>query len=147
MTKTLNQIIFFSPPKSEYFFQQHWESEWFFLEKNHNLPFKLNGRSLMSVQLTLQDIRAKDWHHLDLTPTWLRISFTNKEDCIMETVQILITILIVAPWITSFLDNPRNHLLENLMLALYEQNHTPSTLMCQWLKERNQFVFEWKNII
>jgi hypothetical protein len=49
MTKTLNQIIFFSPPKSEYFFQQHWESEWFFLEKNHNLPFKLNGRSLMSV--------------------------------------------------------------------------------------------------
>ena len=27
MTKTLNQIIFFPPPKSEYFFQQHWESE------------------------------------------------------------------------------------------------------------------------
>jgi hypothetical protein len=51
----------------------------------------------------------------------------------METVQIQITILIVAPWITSFLDNPQNHLLENLMLALYEQNHTPSTLMCQWL--------------
>jgi hypothetical protein len=33
MTKTLNQIIFFPPPKSEYFFQQHWESEYFFLEK------------------------------------------------------------------------------------------------------------------
>ena len=30
MTKTLNQIIFFPPPKSEYFFQQHWESELFF---------------------------------------------------------------------------------------------------------------------
>jgi hypothetical protein len=27
MTKTLNQI-FFSSPKSEYFFQQHWESEY-----------------------------------------------------------------------------------------------------------------------
>jgi hypothetical protein len=27
MTKTLNQI-FFSQPKSEYFFQQHWESEY-----------------------------------------------------------------------------------------------------------------------
>ena len=27
MIKTLNQIIFYSPPKSEYFFQQHWESE------------------------------------------------------------------------------------------------------------------------
>jgi hypothetical protein len=25
MTKTPNQIIFFPPPKSEYFFQQHWE--------------------------------------------------------------------------------------------------------------------------
>jgi hypothetical protein len=48
MTKTLNQIIFFSPPKSEYFFQQHWESE-YFLEKKHNppSPFKLNGRSLI----------------------------------------------------------------------------------------------------
>jgi hypothetical protein len=25
MTKTLNQIFFFSPPKSEYFLRQHWE--------------------------------------------------------------------------------------------------------------------------
>ena len=33
MTKTLNQIIFFSPSKSEYFFQQHWESEYFFRKK------------------------------------------------------------------------------------------------------------------
>jgi hypothetical protein len=34
MSKTLNQIIcFFSPPKSEYFFQQHWESEYFFRKK------------------------------------------------------------------------------------------------------------------
>jgi hypothetical protein len=33
MTKTLNQIIFFSPPKSEYFFQQDWESEYFFRKK------------------------------------------------------------------------------------------------------------------
>ena len=45
MTKTLNQIIFFPPLKSEFFFQQQWESEYFFLEKNHNPPFKLNGRS------------------------------------------------------------------------------------------------------
>jgi hypothetical protein len=31
VTKTLNQfILFFPPPKSEYFFQQHWESEYFF---------------------------------------------------------------------------------------------------------------------
>jgi hypothetical protein len=33
MTKTLNHIIFFPPPKSEYFFQQHWESEYFFRKK------------------------------------------------------------------------------------------------------------------
>jgi len=32
MTKTLN-LIFFPPPKSEYFFQQHWESEYFFRKK------------------------------------------------------------------------------------------------------------------
>jgi hypothetical protein len=30
MTKTLHQIFLFPPPKSEYFFQQHWESEYFF---------------------------------------------------------------------------------------------------------------------
>ena len=30
MTKTLNQIFVFPPPKSEYFFQHHWESEIFF---------------------------------------------------------------------------------------------------------------------
>jgi hypothetical protein len=33
MTKTQNPIIFFPPPKSEYFFLQHWESEYFVLEK------------------------------------------------------------------------------------------------------------------
>ena len=39
MTKTLNKIFFFSPPESEYFFQQHWESEYFF-RKNHT-PYVL----------------------------------------------------------------------------------------------------------
>jgi hypothetical protein len=30
MTKTLNQIFFcYPPPKSQYFVQQHWESEYF----------------------------------------------------------------------------------------------------------------------
>ena len=45
MTKTLNQIIFFPPPKSDYFFQQHWESEYLFRKKTIT-PIKLNGRSL-----------------------------------------------------------------------------------------------------
>ena len=33
MTKTLNPIICLPPPKSEYLFQQHWESEYFFRKK------------------------------------------------------------------------------------------------------------------
>ena len=43
MTKTLNQIICFSPPKSEYF-----------IRKKHTPPphpFKLNGRSLTKVKV------------------------------------------------------------------------------------------------
>jgi hypothetical protein len=57
MTKTLNQI-FFPPPISEYFFQQHWVSEYFFRKKNHKPPsptFKLNGRSLKQ-QWTIEEI-------------------------------------------------------------------------------------------
>ena len=44
MTKTLNHIIFFPPPKSEYFFSNIGNQN-IFLEKKHN-PLKLNGRSL-----------------------------------------------------------------------------------------------------
>jgi hypothetical protein len=33
MTKTLNQIIFFSSTKIRIFFQEHWESEYFFRKK------------------------------------------------------------------------------------------------------------------
>ena len=50
MSKTLNQISFFPPQKSEYCFQPHWESEYFFRKKNHNPPFKLNGRSLKEMR-------------------------------------------------------------------------------------------------
>ena len=39
MTKTLNLIFFFfPPPKSEYLFQQHWESEYLKKNKKHYLP-------------------------------------------------------------------------------------------------------------
>ena len=48
MTKTLNQI-FFPPPNPEYFFQQHWESDYFFQRKTIIPPFKLNGRSLTCI--------------------------------------------------------------------------------------------------
>ena len=41
-----SDYLFFPPPKAEYFFQQHWESEYFFRKKTYP-PFKLNGRSLI----------------------------------------------------------------------------------------------------
>ena len=37
MTKTLNQIIFLFSTKIRIFFQQHWESEYFFLEKKQHI--------------------------------------------------------------------------------------------------------------
>jgi hypothetical protein len=49
MTKTLNQIIFFPLPKSEYFFQQHWESDYpfgIFKVVLHTLVFDLGDTSL-----------------------------------------------------------------------------------------------------
>jgi hypothetical protein len=44
MTKTRNQITFFPPPKSEYFFQQHWESEYFLSHEALNLFPEFNMR-------------------------------------------------------------------------------------------------------
>ena len=41
-----SDFFFFPPPKSEYFVQQHWESEYLFRKKPYP-PFKLNGRSLI----------------------------------------------------------------------------------------------------
>ena len=54
MTKTLNQIIFFSSTKIRIFFSATLGIKIFFVEKNHNPPppppppppFNLNGRSL-----------------------------------------------------------------------------------------------------
>ena len=51
MTKTLNQIFFFPPPKSEYYFQQHWESEYIFRKKNITPTIKLNGCSLSGIRV------------------------------------------------------------------------------------------------
>ena len=42
--KNSESDYFFPPPKSEYFFQRHWESECFFRKKNITPPFKLNSR-------------------------------------------------------------------------------------------------------
>ena len=51
MTKTLNQIIFFSSTKIRIFFSATIRNQNIFLEKNHNPPFKLNGRSLRSYSM------------------------------------------------------------------------------------------------
>ena len=54
MTKTLNQIIFYPPPKSEYFFQQHWESEYFFRKNPQNVVIMLYKGLINDVFMFLQ---------------------------------------------------------------------------------------------
>ena len=46
MTKTLNQIIFFFLHQNQNIFFSNIGNQNIFLEKKHNPPFKLNGRSL-----------------------------------------------------------------------------------------------------
>ena len=46
--KNSESDFFFPPPKSEYFFQQHWESEYFFRKKNI-LKFVLSHLQVITV--------------------------------------------------------------------------------------------------
>ena len=62
MTKTLNQIFFFSLHQNQNIFFSNIVNQNIFLEKKHNPPppppFKLNGRSLRSLEL----LHVKDEH-------------------------------------------------------------------------------------
>ena len=51
MTKTLNQIIFFFLHQNQNIFFSNIGNQNIFLEKNHNPPFKLNGRSLICLEM------------------------------------------------------------------------------------------------
>ena len=51
MTKTLNQIIFFFLHQNQNIFFTNIGNQNIFLEKNHNPPFKLNGRSLIQSKI------------------------------------------------------------------------------------------------
>ena len=51
-----SDYLFFPPPKSEYFFSNIGNQN-IFLEKNHNPPFKLNGRSLSILQYKFDILR------------------------------------------------------------------------------------------
>jgi hypothetical protein len=62
MTKTLNQIFFFST-KIRIFFFSNTGNQNIFLEKNHNPPFKLNGRSLIKRKNTLSKKVASSSDH------------------------------------------------------------------------------------
>ena len=53
MTKTLNQIIFFFLHQNQNIFFSNIGNQNIFLEKDHNPPFKLNGRSLTSYRCVL----------------------------------------------------------------------------------------------
>ena len=61
-----SDYYFFPPPKSEYFFQQHWESEYFFRKKTITppSPFKLNGRSLTSINCVVTVRGVEDCRNL-----------------------------------------------------------------------------------
>ena len=50
MTKTLNQIILFFLHQNQNIFFSNIGNQNIYLEKNHNPPFKLNGRSLTKYQ-------------------------------------------------------------------------------------------------
>ena len=51
MTKILNQIIFFFLHQNQNIFFSNIGNQNIFLEKNHNPPFKLNGRSLIQFEI------------------------------------------------------------------------------------------------
>ena len=61
MTKTLNQIIFFFLHQNRNIFFSNIGNQNIFLEKNHNPPFKLNGRSLRCKKITID---VKWWQNL-----------------------------------------------------------------------------------
>jgi transcription initiation factor IIF auxiliary subunit len=63
MTKILNQIIFFSSIKIRIFFFSNTGNQNIFLEKKHNPPFKLNGRSLIKRKNTLSKNVASSSDH------------------------------------------------------------------------------------
>ena len=56
--KNSESDFFFPSTKIRIFFQQHWESEYFFRKKNHAPPpWKLNGPSLINFWIWLKIIR------------------------------------------------------------------------------------------
>jgi hypothetical protein len=70
MTKTLNQIFFFLH-----------QNQNIFLEKNHNPPFKLNGRSL----ILLSHFNAFGFIHIHLTSDLTVNNHVQKNKaCIMK---------------------------------------------------------------
>ena len=61
----------FPPPKSEYFFQQHWESEYNFLQINENTEEAMkkdNPEKLATLGIQDEEKRGKTQHHMCWTP-------------------------------------------------------------------------------
>ena len=61
MTKTLNQIIIFFLHQNQNIYFSNIGNQNIFLEKNHNPPFKLNGRSLNACNRVKNNIELKCW--------------------------------------------------------------------------------------
>ena len=57
MTKTLNQICF-PPPKSEYFLQQHWESDYILRKKTYQGTLAILDEACLSVGKVTDEVRT-----------------------------------------------------------------------------------------
>ena len=76
MTKTLNQIIFFFLHQNQNIFFGYIGNQNIFLEKKHNPPFKLNGRSL---KLPVNRYLAINIEGIIGQPTIIRTTLVSKE--------------------------------------------------------------------
>ena len=76
MTKTLNQIIIFFLHQNQNIFFGYIGNQNIFLEKKHNPPFKLNGRSL---KLPVNRYLAINIEGIIGQPTIIRTTLVSKE--------------------------------------------------------------------
>ena len=98
MTKTLNHIIFFFLHQNQNIFSSNNGNQNIFLEKNHNPPFKLNGRSLTEITIKIIESMYEYVVFLELA-FHVNTSYINVE-CTNYLTQVQLNIKII--WDTSY---------------------------------------------
>ena len=83
MTKTLNQIIFSFLHQNQNIFFSNIGNQNTFLEKKNitPLPFKLNGRSLMDSEISIQSKLMKNFQILNMHIHWLVFTMNTSKVC------------------------------------------------------------------